>query len=421
MSSTNCAARGEALAAQAVDAAEEPDVLIDRQRFVEREPLRHVADAPLDAFGIAADVDAADQRRAARSARAGRTACGWSWTCRRRWRRGSRRSRPASTSNDRWSTATNSPKRRVSSRTSMAAVGSWVRDRRIRRAAEGALQAARPGGRWRGAGARELGLRAARPARRARRWWWPRRRRSGRRRRGGPRSAARTPSRRRGPPPGSSADRAGAAAPRPRPAVSNSFRRASSARTLAAASATSARVRPPSQNVQLTLTPRSQDGCQCPRAGRSAGSAARSRSRRRGPWSACCRRHRRWRACAAFEADASACSSGRCFSASEPASPFLHRFEGGSCQARMGRRADQLFRSGRRGRRRSGGGARSATTPGGSWPRSAGVPRCDCCASTVRTSFGGTRPTSSRFRTSRTCASARATDSFEHAHGLGRR
>ena len=45
---------------ESVDAAEEADVLIDRQQLVEREPLRHVADPPLDAFGIARDVDAAD-------------------------------------------------------------------------------------------------------------------------------------------------------------------------------------------------------------------------------------------------------------------------------------------------------------------------------------------------------------------------
>ena len=49
-----------------VDAAEEPDVLIDGQLLVEREALRHVADAALDAFGIAADVDAVDRGRAAR-------------------------------------------------------------------------------------------------------------------------------------------------------------------------------------------------------------------------------------------------------------------------------------------------------------------------------------------------------------------
>ena len=38
------------------------DVLIDGQQLVEREALRHVADPPLDPFGIARDVDAADRR-----------------------------------------------------------------------------------------------------------------------------------------------------------------------------------------------------------------------------------------------------------------------------------------------------------------------------------------------------------------------
>ena len=58
----------EPAAAEAVDAAEERDVLIDGEIAIEREALRHVADAALDAFRIAADVDAADHGRAARSA-----------------------------------------------------------------------------------------------------------------------------------------------------------------------------------------------------------------------------------------------------------------------------------------------------------------------------------------------------------------
>ena len=48
------AARGERRAGQPVDAAPERDVLIDGEQLVQREPLRHVADALLDAFGIAA-------------------------------------------------------------------------------------------------------------------------------------------------------------------------------------------------------------------------------------------------------------------------------------------------------------------------------------------------------------------------------
>ena len=57
--------------------------------------------------GSRGDVDAADDRRAGRSASAARTACGWSSTCRRRCCRESRRSRRAATSNDTSSTATN--------------------------------------------------------------------------------------------------------------------------------------------------------------------------------------------------------------------------------------------------------------------------------------------------------------------------
>ena len=48
---------------QAVGAAEEADVLDHGQVLVERELLRHVADRPLDALGLAADVEAADRRR----------------------------------------------------------------------------------------------------------------------------------------------------------------------------------------------------------------------------------------------------------------------------------------------------------------------------------------------------------------------
>ena len=131
------------------------DVLIDGQQLVEREALRHVADAPLDAFGIAADVDAADDRGAATSAAAGRTACGSSSTCRRRCCRGSRRSRPRRTSNDTSSTATNSPKRRVRCWTSMAARPSTVGRHRPDRALEPRLGEPRVGQRAR---AIELGL-----------------------------------------------------------------------------------------------------------------------------------------------------------------------------------------------------------------------------------------------------------------------
>ena len=92
-SRTNARRSSKRLAAETVDAAEEADVLIDRQRLVEREALRHVADAALHAFGIARRRRRRRRWPCRRSARADRRACGWSWTCRRRSRRGSRRSR----------------------------------------------------------------------------------------------------------------------------------------------------------------------------------------------------------------------------------------------------------------------------------------------------------------------------------------
>ena len=107
-------ARARRSPVEAVDAAEERGCSRSTvSALVEREALRHVADAPLDAFGIAADVDAADRARCPTSAAAARTACGSSWTCRRRCCRGSRRSRRRATSNDTSLTATKSPNRRV--------------------------------------------------------------------------------------------------------------------------------------------------------------------------------------------------------------------------------------------------------------------------------------------------------------------
>ena len=55
------APRREPLRRQPVDAAEEADVLVDRQELVQREPLRHVADALLHALRIGRHVDAADR------------------------------------------------------------------------------------------------------------------------------------------------------------------------------------------------------------------------------------------------------------------------------------------------------------------------------------------------------------------------
>ncbi len=53
------APRREARACEAVDAAEERDVLIDREPLVQREALRHVADSALDALRITAHVESA--------------------------------------------------------------------------------------------------------------------------------------------------------------------------------------------------------------------------------------------------------------------------------------------------------------------------------------------------------------------------
>src|SRR6185503_18967045 len=55
----------KALALEAVETTEEPDVLVHCELLVERKALRHVADAPLHTFGIPPDVDAADCGRAA--------------------------------------------------------------------------------------------------------------------------------------------------------------------------------------------------------------------------------------------------------------------------------------------------------------------------------------------------------------------
>ena len=51
----------DSVVAQSVDRAEESDVLIDGQRLVQRELLRHVPDAPLHFFRVAADVDPIDR------------------------------------------------------------------------------------------------------------------------------------------------------------------------------------------------------------------------------------------------------------------------------------------------------------------------------------------------------------------------
>ena len=109
----------ELLARETVDAAEEADVLIDG---APRKPLRHVADAALDSLGIAADVDAADQRNAPRTdgnPHSMRIVVDLPAPFAPRKPKIS----PCFTENDRLSTATNDPNRRERPRTSIAAVG----------------------------------------------------------------------------------------------------------------------------------------------------------------------------------------------------------------------------------------------------------------------------------------------------------
>ena len=249
-------------AIEAVDAAEEADVLVDGQPLVEREALRHVADAALDAFRIAADVDAADRRRAARRLAAGRTACGSSSTCRRRCCRGSRRSRPGATSNVSRSTATKSPKRCVRSVTVMAFI-----------VPAPAPAAHRRGARWRSPACDRARPAGARPARRARRCWWRRRPRTARRARGAPRSRC---ARRR--PAASMAARGSTRSRRRRWRTSTAERRVEvgeprldRAPERRVASAASLRARPPSKIGQLTLTLASHDGCHASSRGKMRG------------------------------------------------------------------------------------------------------------------------------------------------------
>ena len=123
---TKAPALGELRRVEAVDAAEEADVLIDGQQLVEREPLRHVADAPLDRL-----PDRASRRRR-RRARCRRSACSSPHSMRMvvdlpapLLPRNPKIS-PRRTSNDTLSTATNWPNRRESCLTSIATVARWL-------------------------------------------------------------------------------------------------------------------------------------------------------------------------------------------------------------------------------------------------------------------------------------------------------
>ena len=73
--------------------ATKSQILADGQVLVEAEPLRHVADVPLDRLGLADDVVAQAGAAAGVGRAAARRACGWTSSCRCRWDRGSRRSR----------------------------------------------------------------------------------------------------------------------------------------------------------------------------------------------------------------------------------------------------------------------------------------------------------------------------------------
>ena len=86
------AARGQPIALEPVDSAEERDVLVHRERLVQREALRHVADAPFHALGIAGRRRCRRRSPCPTWAGEARTACGWWWTCPPRCCRGTRRS-----------------------------------------------------------------------------------------------------------------------------------------------------------------------------------------------------------------------------------------------------------------------------------------------------------------------------------------
>ena len=86
-------ARGRA--PQAVDPAEEAQVLEDGEVVVEAEALAHVADALLHLLRLLRRRRCRARGRCPRSASGGRRACGSWWTCPRRSRPGSRRSRPS--------------------------------------------------------------------------------------------------------------------------------------------------------------------------------------------------------------------------------------------------------------------------------------------------------------------------------------
>ncbi len=99
----------------------------------------------LTRFRVPRHVDAVDDGATRRRRRAGRTACGSSWTCRRRCCRGSRTPRPVPRRNSRRRTATKRPKWRVSRSTWIAtAASSAITDLRPRAAGAPRRAGARP-------------------------------------------------------------------------------------------------------------------------------------------------------------------------------------------------------------------------------------------------------------------------------------
>ena len=85
--SMRCARRR---ARDVLDGGEELEVLAHGEVLVQREPLRHVADARAQRLGLARHLQAQHLDARRRSASAGRTACGSSSTCPSRSARGSR-------------------------------------------------------------------------------------------------------------------------------------------------------------------------------------------------------------------------------------------------------------------------------------------------------------------------------------------
>ena len=112
---TRCAARRRA---EAEDPRHELEVLVHGEVVVQREALGHVAERRRSC-SASRGISRPSTSRCPRSARAARTACGSSSTCRSRSGRGSRRCRRG-TARSTPSTATTSPKRRVSPRAGIA-------------------------------------------------------------------------------------------------------------------------------------------------------------------------------------------------------------------------------------------------------------------------------------------------------------